>query len=674
MSPPAKAKAIRSSQSFSPTQRAAAAASSLALFYRHILPLGIVVIFFVSLRLTGAPIADIDAYYHIKMSEMIRLHGVMHTFPWLEFTILNKPYVDMHFLYHVINVPLTFFELETASKIAGAAWGILSMVALHVLLARLRVPYVGFWTLGILGASYLFLYRMNISRAPSASVAIQMWALVAFYEQRYRLLAVIGFIFVWLYQLFILMLPIAVIFTVVEYFSTGKVNKKYFGWSLLGIVLGLVFNPYFPHDFTFFYQHVFLAALNPAKLEQGQEWLPFASTVFVRTCWGAFVTLLVAVFFAMASGTRITAQSQAALLMSGMFLFAYVRSRRFSEYFVPYTMVASALVWRDSVAAGAFRTWRPRLRTAAVALITLCVIGGIGYNWNRVLRELRRHITPARYRGATTYIAQHSNPGDVICHSDWDDFPELFFHNTKNHYIVGLDPNLLYLADKTKYNVWKNISEGKIPRPAKAMVQHFRAKYALCDYMQKGFIAAAARDPGLSLCYQDSGSLVWKIDPEANVADRFEAEQLTPLAAAQPATIQWSIQNFTQMFGVPASKDRTVFIQTKTVGDYVEFAVPALRAGVYDVKVGYVTAADMGIVQWSCNGVACGEPIDMYSRNPHAAGLAEFGRLHLRQGENRIRAAVTGVNPKAIGRRIAVDYFQTRLVKDDQPTTATAPG
>src|SRR5436190_18754615 len=114
MSSSAKPKASRL-HPLNPTERAAATAASLRNFYRHVIPLTIVVLFFVMLRLVRSPIADIDAYYHIKMSEMIRTHGIMHTFPWLEFTILNKPYVDMHFLYHLINVPLTFFGLETGA-------------------------------------------------------------------------------------------------------------------------------------------------------------------------------------------------------------------------------------------------------------------------------------------------------------------------------------------------------------------------------------------------------------------------------------------------------------------------------------------------------------------------------------------------------------------------------
>ena len=656
----------------SQTTAAAAATSSLEMFTRHLLPLGIVFLFFAAFRMVQAPIADIDAYYHIKMSLMIRQHGIMHTFPWLQFTIMNKPYVDMHFLYHLINVPFTFLDLETAAKVVGALWAICAFVVFHILLARLRVPYAGLWTLALLAVSWNFIYRMNISRVPAASVAIQMLALIAFYEKRFRMLAGVTFAFVWLYQLFVILLPIAVIFTVIEYFHTRKIEWRFVVYAGAAMLAGMIINPYFPADFKFFYQHVFLAALNPAGIPQGREWLPFESTYFVQCCWGAFGALVIALFIGLSSGTKISSQAQIALLLSGMLLVAYIRSRRFNEYFVPYAMLAAAVVTRDIVSGGGFRTWDPLSRKAGwLAVAGVIVIGGV-VDWNKGLAELQRHITPARYRNASAYIAQHSQPGDVVFSADWDDFPELFFHNTKNYYILGLDPNLLYYADKHKYSVWNSISTGQASMPSLPLAQEFQAKYALSDYMHPAFIATAARDAGLALCFQDSGTLVWRVDPTVRAGERLEAEALTPIAAAQPATLQWQVQNFTQLFGGPASKDRTVFVQTKAVGDYVEFAVPATRDGQYDVRIGYVTAADMGIVQWSANGVACGDPVDAYSTNPHAAGLLDLGRLHLRQGENRFRAAITGQNSKAIGRRLAVDYFQLKQLEADAATSGTA--
>lgn len=644
---------------------------SLELFYKHLLPLALIVIYFVAFRVVPSPIADIDAYYHIKMSYMIRTHGIMRTFPWLQFTIMNKPYVDMHFLYHLLNVPLTVFDLETAAKIAGAVWAIAAFIMFHLLLVRLRVPYAGMWTLALLAVSWNFIYRMNISRTPSASVLFQLLALQAFYERRWRLLAGVTFAFVWMYQLFIILLPIAVIFTVLAYFDNRKFEWRYVGFTTAAILAGMIINPYFPHVFRFFYEHAFLTGGNVSGIPQGKEWLPFESTYFVQCCWGAFGAIAVTGFLAMATGTRIAFDAQVAVSICGMAFLMYVKSRRFAEYFVPYAMLASALIWRDMVGAGAFRRWpRQWSRVAAAGLCAGIAVGAV-VDWRKGVEELRRHIPATRYKAASAYIAQHSNEGDVVFASDWDDFPELFFHNTKNHYILGLDPNLLYLASKDRYNIWNAASSGQLPMPARALAQQFDAKYALADYMHKPFISQAATDPGMLLCYQDNNAVVWKIDPAMSERDRIEAEAVMPPAALQPPGTKWQIQNFTQTFGGPASRNRVVLAETNSISDYVELAIPAKQGGLHDVKIGYVKSADLGIVQWSCNGVACGEAVDCYnSGTPRASGLLELGRLNLHAGPNRFRATVTGANPKATGKKMAVDYIHLRPLSNDAATTA----
>jgi hypothetical protein len=656
-----------------PGARAAAllrTASSPGFVWRHLLPLGLVVLFFVSLRLTGAPIADIDAYYHIKMSEMIRTHGILRSFPWLQYTILNQPYVDMHFLYHLINLPLTFFDLETAAKIAGALWAIGAFVMFHILIARLRVPYAGLWTLALLAVSWNFLFRMNISRAPSASVLFQFLALLAFYEKRWRMLAGVAFAFVWLYQFYIILLPMAGMFMILEYVYTRRLEWRYLAYSAAGILAGLIINPYFPHDFEFFYKHVIQTGGNTAGIPQGKEWLPFDSNYFVTCCWGAFGTLGVVLLLAIATGARVTWHTVVAVLICGMYFGGYARSRRFAEYFVPFTMFASALIWRDTVASGGFRTWPARVTRFAIPAVCAAIAIGAVVDWNKSLVELRRHITPTRYRAASQYIAQHSQAGDIVFSADWDDFPELFFHNTKNYYIVGLDPNLLYLANKDKYVTYTGVASGQVARPSRPLADQFRAKYALSDYMHPQFIAQASRDPGLALCFQDSNTLVWRVDPGIREQDRIEAEELTPPAAAQPATLKWQIQNFKQQFGGPASKDRTIFVQTANPAEYAEFAVPAKSAGDYDVSIGYVKAADMGVVQWSCNGKPCGDPADGYNVVPRSSGLLDLGRLRLQQGANRFRATVTGANQFSHGKRFAVDYFQLKPVEPQTSGTA----
>ena len=70
------------------------------------------------------------------------------------------------------------------------------------------------------------------------------------------------------------------------------------------------------------------------------------------------------------------------------------------------------------------------------------------------LDDLLAHQTIAdsspldRYGAAACWMGAHSRAGDLVFQTDWDDFPRLFFYDTTNVYVVGLDPTYLQLADE----------------------------------------------------------------------------------------------------------------------------------------------------------------------------------------------------------------------------------
>ena len=58
---------------------------------------------------------------------------------------------------------------------------------------------------------------------------------------------------------------------------------------------------------------------------------------------------------------------------------------------------------------------------------------------------------PYRFQAAAAAIAEDSQPGDIVYNVDWGYFPELFFWNTKNYYVSGLDPIFLYAYNPNLY-------------------------------------------------------------------------------------------------------------------------------------------------------------------------------------------------------------------------------
>ncbi len=68
-------------------------------------------------------------------------------------------------------------------------------------------------------------------------------------------------------------------------------------------------------------------------------------------------------------------------------------------------------------------------------------------------------------RNVMAHLKSVSQPGDVVFTDDWDCFPVYFYHNSYNHYIVGLDPKFTQWREPELWARYVKISRGEIRDP-----------------------------------------------------------------------------------------------------------------------------------------------------------------------------------------------------------------
>jgi hypothetical protein len=84
-----------------------------------------------------------------------------------------------------------------------------------------------------------------------------------------------------------------------------------------------------------------------------------------------------------------------------------------------------------------------------------------------VIVSIAGAISPAReaidkskpyglYANASLWLEKNTPAGSRVFQTDWDDFPRLFFYNTHNTYLIGLDPTYLQLI--TTLRLWVEIT------------------------------------------------------------------------------------------------------------------------------------------------------------------------------------------------------------------------
>jgi hypothetical protein len=119
--------------------------------------------------------------------------------------------------------------------------------------------------------------------------------------------------------------------------------------------------------------------------------------------------------------------------------------------------------------------------------------------------------------------------GERIFNCTWDDFPKLFFYNTKHAYVYGLDPNYLYTENPDLYTLLKDLTEGKLDDPAPLIRDRFGANYIFADAKENVDMIAKALESGwVETIYEDDEARLLKIRPEKGLPPDEASEEETP--------------------------------------------------------------------------------------------------------------------------------------------------
>lgn len=458
---------------------------------------------------------DNDGYYHIKFAWLMRTEGLKPEFPWLPLSILNREnFYDHHFLYHVALIPFTFGDLITGAKLAAVTFSALAFMAVWYLLSRQRVPYAWLWSLALLGISEAFLFRMSISRAQSLSLGVMALGLAWMFEGKYKHLAFLSFLYVWMYNAFPLMFALAGLYSAAILLVEKRLDLRPLLWTGLGMAAGLIINPYFPNNLIFTYHH-FLPKLQLAEsIKVGNEWYPYDTAQLLENSLPALLALAGGSLALGLTGRRMnvrTATTFLAALFFGVMLF---NARRFVEYFPPFALIFAAFSWGamfDFDNSLLVRLTSRRREHLPALLLALAIIAATVKAFPAVQHQMAKSKPADLYAGASAWLAQNTNEGELVFQTDWDDFPRLFFYNSRNTYLAGLDPTYMQIYDQDLYNDWVSITRGEVENPSTIIRSQFGSRYVHSDLNHGSFIRQAENDPFMREVYRDGQAVLFEV-------------------------------------------------------------------------------------------------------------------------------------------------------------------
>ncbi|MCX6745053.1 MAG: hypothetical protein NTX82_06030 [Candidatus Parcubacteria bacterium] len=499
-----------------------------------------------------ASLVDPDSFYHLKMVKLIAERGPILDFPWLQFTVLKNYYTDHHFLYHVAAIPFVSIMGDFVGfKYYTAFLAALFIVLCYWFFKKQKIKGAEFFTLILLFAP-AFMFRISLTKATAFSLILLFLGIYFIFQKKYWPLFLVAFLYVWSYGGYFLILGMALIYVAadtiylvlqkkfedsrkiwqrlnniikntVKYFF-GKQHLKLLGIIALGLALGIVINPYFPKNLYFIWQQlVQIGLINyQGVVNVGGEWYPYRAWNLISdinlVALVGFIAYVIFIFSFKKQQTKL----YFFLLTSVLFLILTLKSKRYVEYLVPNLVFFAAFSINFASANYNLSAVYHRIKNIAhlmkylvmvillylgIVVIAVCIRNGMATK-----QAFNGGIGFQNFAGVSQYLKTNAQPGQIIMHTDWDDFPMLFYNNDRNYYIVGLDPTFMYNYNKDLYNLYADITTAKKKDNLyQAVKVTFKASYFIVNKDRAQLKKNLENDGGFVMVYEDGDCWLYQV-------------------------------------------------------------------------------------------------------------------------------------------------------------------
>jgi len=440
---------------------------------RAIMFFAIIGFFLAILQFSTPALVDPDGYYHIKAAQIIQEKGVseLAVFPYLTKSVWQIYNADLSLGFHLILIPfISMFGGLIGIKALSIISALLVFVAFWKALRYLNMSHQLLWTTFLLLFSGTFLFRMTLPRGLIFAIISQILIFSFLSKKQYFPLFLTALAYSWIHPSAF----IAILFGAAFFFMRRFFERRYdwlsIGAPLSGYFLGLLLRPDFPdiihllliQDFGPLIERIQGAGLDWATELASPSLLTIASNSFL-----IIIIWLIGIALLLKRSTRDKAFVYAtsvysAGLISFIFFLMMLTSHRFIDFFTPFAVLFAALAAKpffEQFDIKVFLRNNFKKHRKIAVFVSLFIILLIVKNIISAYSSVKATESLKKFQAASFWLKENTPENSVIFHTDWDDFPKLFYYNDHNRYLVGLDPTFMYEYNKDLYWLWRNISD-----------------------------------------------------------------------------------------------------------------------------------------------------------------------------------------------------------------------
>lgn len=430
-------------------------------------------IFYFPPRLVG--VNDPDRFYHLGLSKLISVHGLIRILPQVEDLGWASYFPDKEFLFHVLTGAAFWAAGPLGVLLLVPMLGIGIILCLYLLLVRVVPAWqAAILTLLIPLLSPGLIFRITLLRPHLLSILFFCLLLAGILRGRAWLAALAAAGFALSYHAFYI--PVAVIAAAALFpwpSSTGGARR--WQWATCGLVCGILLNPYFPSTLGMSLQIIKIAwgAGLPPGLVGGDELRPLSFAAWLEGFGFLPVSLLGATALIFYRKIRPTAENAGfwfLFVLSALFTLLSLKSTRASEYAIPCIVLLTGYTLH-------FSNWKWWLPVTCFLL----VLSQIHSSWNYYQEIWSREQggnAPLYFAGISLLPAEAD--GKKVFNCQWESGAYLLYARPAVRFVDVLDPALLWHVSPEKYLARERLLQGRSRDPYVVLRKTFKADYVLC--------------------------------------------------------------------------------------------------------------------------------------------------------------------------------------------------